>query len=306
LQQYEPRLTAALSDSRILKRLAHLPLTIRLAILTVPPLMVIAILGFVHLSGYYSEYRQLSRVRDLVVLANQFSAIGGSITDETNAGMWELIFTKVNHSEARYDDNLRLFETAVAKTEGLLADAKARWAKIDREGLDPITAARIEESFQKAEGLKLWRRTVVSRGEDIDPSIVHNPFYADKLKRNLEQMPERAREQALWDFVKEKTYTELSEHFGMALLFTSRVTSDGEMARHIIFESELLKYQLTSERENSLIYYFIKDGARPKGLQPDDIAWLRSLWDREKILYDNLLVLATDDERQFLDARIDI
>jgi methyl-accepting chemotaxis protein len=289
-----------------LKRLTHLPLTIRLAILTVPPLVVIAILGFVHLSGYYSEYRQLSRVRDLVVLANQFSAIGGSITDETNAGMWELIFTKVNHSEARYEDNLRLFETAVAKTEGLLADAKARWAKIDREGLDPITAARIEESFQKAEGLKLWRRTVVSRGEDIDPSIANNPFYADKLKRNLEQMPERAREQALWDFVKEKAYTELSEHFGMALLFTSRVTSDGEMARHIIFESELLKYQLTSERENSLIYYFIKDGARPKGLQPDDIAWLRSLWDREKILYDNILVLATDEERQFLDARIDI
>ena len=293
----------------MLKKLTHLPLTIRLAILTVPPLMVIAVLGFVHLSGYYSEYRQLSRVRDLVVLANQFSAIGGSITDETNAGMWELIFTKVNHSEARYNDNLRLFDAAVAKTEGLLADAKVRWAKIDREGLDPVTAARIEESFQKAEGLKLWRRTVVSRGEDIDSSITNNPFYADKLKRNLEQMPERARRTGLVGLrQRKKAYTELSEHFGMALLFTSRVTSDGEMARHIVFQSELLKYHLTSERENSLIYYFIKDLRPAQGLAAGrHPRWLRSLlWDREKILYDNLLVLATDEERQFLDARIDL
>lgn len=290
----------------MLKRLTRLPLTIQLAILTVPPLLVIAVLGFIHLSGYYRDYRQLSRVRDLVVLANQFSAIGSAVTDETNAGMWELIFTKINHTEAKYNDNLRLFEASVAKTEALLADAKERWAKIDRDGLDTVTAARIEESFQRAEGLKIWRRTVASRAEDIDPSILNNPFYADKLHRNLDQMPEKAREQAVWDFVKEKAYTELSEHFGLALLFTSRVTSDGEVARHIIMQSELLKYQLTSERENSLIYYFIRQGSRPKGLQPDDTAWLRSLWDREKILYENILALATPDERKFLDARIDL
>ena len=286
------------------KRLTHLPLTIQLAILTIPPLLVIATLGFALLSGQYREYRQLSRVRDLVRLANQFSAIGSAITNETNAGMWELIFTKVNHTEAKFQDNLKLFEASVAKTEKQLAEAKARWANIDREGLDPVTADRIEESFHRADGLAVWRRTVTSRGEDIDPIITNNPFYADKLKRNLEQMPARAREQALWDFVKEKAYTELSEHIGLALLFTSRVTNDGEMARHIIFQSELLKYQLTSERENSLIYYFIRQGSRPKGLQPDDTAWLRSLWDREKILYENILVLATAEERNFVEARI--
>ena len=286
------------------KRLTRLPLTIQLAILTIPPLLVIAMLGFALLSGQYREYRQLSRVRDLVRLANQFSAVGSAVTDETNAGMWELIFTKVNHTEAKFQDNLKLFETSVAKTEKLLAEAKARWANIDREGLDPVTFARIEESFHRAEGLAVWRRTVTSRGEDVDPSIANNPYYADKLKRNLEQMPDRAREQALWDFVKEKAYTELSEHIGLALLFTSRVTNDGEMARHIIFQSELLKYLLTSERENSLIYYFIRQGSRPKGLQPDDTAWLRSLWDREKILYENILVLATAEERNFVEARI--
>ena len=220
--------------------------------------------------------------------------------------MWELIFTKINHSEAKYNDNLRLFETAVAKTEELLADAKVRWGKSDRDGLDPVTVARIEESFQRAEGLKLWRRVVISRAEDLDPSMANDRYFPDKLRSNLVQLPERAREQAVWDFIKEKAYTELSEHFGMALLFTSRVTTDAEIARHIIFQSELLKYQLTSERENSLIYYFIKEGARPKGLQPDDIAWLRSLWDRQKILYDNIRVLATDEDRKFIDARIDL
>ena len=290
----------------MLKRLAQLPLTFQLALLTVPPLVVIAILGFIFLSGYNRDYRQLSRVRDLVVLANQFSAIGGSITDETNAGMWELIFTKINHSEKKYDDNLRLFGTAVAKTEDLLADAKKRWEKIDRDGLDPVTIARIEESFHRAEGLKIWRRAVVSRSEDVDPTITNTPFYAEKMRRNLEQLPDRAREQAVWDFIKEKAYTELSEHFGMALLFTSRVTDDGEMARHIVFASELLQYHLISERENSLIFFFIKEGSRPKGLLPEDTAWLRSLWDREKILYDNLLVLASEDERRFIDERIDL
>jgi methyl-accepting chemotaxis protein len=290
----------------MLKRLAHLPLTIQLAILTVPPLFVIAVLGFVHLSGNYRDYRQLSRVRDLVVLANQFSAIGGAINEETNAGMWELIFTKVNRTEAKYQDNLRLFETAVAKTEQLLTGAKGMWGKIDHEELDPVTVARIEESFRRAEALKIWRRAVVSRTEDLDATIVNDPFFADKLKRNHVQMPDRAREQAVWDYIKEKAYTELSEHFGLALLFTSRVTGDGEMARHIIFQSELLKYQLTSERENSLIYYFIREGSRPKGLQPDDTAWLRSLWDRQKILYENIQTLATADERRFLEARIDL
>ena len=70
----------------MLKRLTHWPLTVQLALLTLPPLLVIAVLGFMRLSGYYDDYRQLSRVRDLVVLAKQFSAIGGAITDETNVG----------------------------------------------------------------------------------------------------------------------------------------------------------------------------------------------------------------------------
>ncbi len=290
----------------MLKRLTQLPLTIQLAILTLPPLLVIATLGFITLSGHYREYRQLSRVRDLVVLANQFSAIGGSINNETNAGMWDLIFTKLNHNEAKYQENVALFEDAAGKTETLINSAKDLWAKIDRAGLDPVTITRIEESFKRAENLKIWRRVVQAKAENIDPSITNDPFYADKLKRNLEQQPERAREQALWDYTKEKAYTELSEHFGLALLFTSRVTNDGEMARHIIFQSELLKYQLTSERENSLIYYFIREGSRPKGLQPDDTAWLRSLWDREKILYDNILTLANEEERRLIDARIDL
>lgn len=290
----------------MLKRISQLPLTLRLAILTVPPLLVIAILGFIHLSGYYRDYRQLSRVRDLVVLANQFSAIGSAVNDETNASMWDLIFTKINHAEAKYNDSLQLFEAAVSKTDALLVGAKERWAKIDRENLDAATVARIEDSFQLAEGLKVWRRVVRSQGEDVDPSITRDPFYLGKLTRNLVELPGRAREQAVWDFIKEKAYTGLSEHFGMVLLFTSRVTSDADFARRIIFQSELLKYHLLSERENSLIFYFIKEGARPNGLQPDDTAWLRSLWDRQKTIYDNLLVLATAEERRFIDGRIDL
>jgi len=287
-------------------RLTRLPLNLQLLLLAVPPLLVVALLACTILVGNYREYRQLSRVRGLVTLANQFSAIGADLTAETNTSMWDLIFTKINHAEAKYDERVRSFEQAASITDGKLVAARAAWGLIDRDGLDPVVIGQIEEGFKRAEALKVWRKAVVSRGEDIDSSITTDPLYLNRLRRCEVILPDRAREQALWDYVKERAYTGLAEFFGSMLLYTSRATTDAELARSIVMQSELLRFQLTAEREDSLVNYFIKEGARPKGLQSDDSAWLRSLWDRQRIINDNVLVLADAFERRMVESALTI
>jgi methyl-accepting chemotaxis protein len=290
----------------MLKRLARLPLNLQLLLLAVPPLIVVACLACAILVGNYREYRQLSRVRGLVDLANQFSTIGADLTAETNTGMWDMIFVKINHAESKYDELVRAFNQAAAVTDGKLATARNAWAQIDRDGLDPVVIAQIEAGFKRADNLKLWRRAVTSRGEDVDTSITTDSLYLSRLSRCQVILPDRAREQALWDFTKERAYTGLAEFFGSMLLFTSRATADAELSRSIVMQSELLRFQLTAEREDSLVNYFIKEGARPKGLQSDDSAWLRSLWDRQRIIFDNVLVLADADERRTVESALTI
>ena len=290
----------------MLRQLSRLPLNLQLLILAVPPMVTILCLACVFLVGNYRDYRQLSRVRGLVDLANQFSAIGADLTAETNTNMWDLIFTKINHAESLVSERVGNFERAAAVSDAKLATAAAAWSKIDRDGLDPVVVARIEEGFRRAAALKIWRRAVVSLGEELDASITGDAAYATFLRRNLIKMPDRARQQAVWDYIKEQAYTGLVEFFGSMLLYTSRATTDAELARSIVMQSELLRFQVTAERENSLVNYFIKEGARPNGLERDDSAWLRSLVDRQKIIYEIVTVLADADERRAAEANFTI
>ena len=286
----------------MLRQLTRLPLNVQMLLLAVPPLVVMAALALVLLLRDYREYRELARVRGLVDLANQFSSIGTDLTAETNTSMWDLIFTRINHAEAQSAERVRNFEQAAAVTESKLTIARKAWAQIDRRGLDPVVIAHIEEGFKRAESLKVWRRAVVTKGEDTDRAITEDPVYLEYLHRHAVNLPGREKEQALWDFIKERSYTELVEFFGSMMLYTSRATTDAELARSIVMQSELLRYQITAEREDSLINYFIKEGSRPNGLQADDRAWLRSLWDRQRIILDNVLVLADGEARRIVEA----
>ncbi|OIR09287.1 methyl-accepting chemotaxis protein III [mine drainage metagenome] len=290
----------------MIKRLTQLPLRTQLAILTIPSFVVIVALASVFIARTYRDYRQLSRVRDLVTLANKFSAIGGSLEQETNAGMWDVLFTHVNHTEAKLPDSLKLYTTAAARTDAMLDEARAQWARVDKVGLDPVTRAKIEDAFAQATQLKLWRAAVTSVGKDLDPSITDDPYYQAQLARYKPALPDRYLEQTLWDYIKEKAYTGLVESFNSTLMVTARATDDAELARSIILQAELLTFQATSERECTLTYYYIKPGACPNGLQGDELAWLRSLWDREQQAYDNAWALATDDERAIMKRDLSI
>ena len=281
----------------MIKRLTQLPLRTQLAVLTIPSFLVIVIFASIFIVRTNRDYRQLSRVRDLVTLANQFSAIGGSLEQETNAGMWDILFTPVNHTEAKLKDSLKLYTAAAAKTDAMLAKARAEWTRVDKEGLDPVTRAKIENAFTLATQLKVWRTAVTSVGKDLDPSITDDTYYQAQLQRYKAALPDRYLEQTLWDFMKEKAYTGLVESFNATLMYTARATSDAELARSIVLQAELLTFQATSERECTLTYYYIREGSCPNGLQGDELAWLRSLWDREQQAYDNAWALATNDER---------
>lgn len=290
----------------LLRRLQSSRVDLQLAVFAIPPFLLVLVLGYICLSRYARDYRELSQVRDVVGLANQFSALSGSLTVETNAKMWELIFTRVNHTEAEYDNNVRAFQQSAEKSDALLAQARAAWAGVDRRGLDAGLVERINQAFARAERIPALRRVVISKGEELDASMSDDPEFRTRLQHNREMVGDRAREQTIWEFVKDRNYTEISAVLNDVLLFTARASTDGEIRREIFFESELLNHQIVAERENALINYFIKPGSRPKGLQPDDVAWLQSLWDRQKMLEATLRTLADPVELQLLDEKIDV
>lgn len=289
-----------------LRRWESLRVDVQMAALAVPPLVLALILSVGLVNRYLSDYRQLSQVRGLVALANQFSEISGSLTEETNARMWELIFTPLNGTEAQLGRNQQDFAAAAAKTDRLVAQARAAWSQMDHAGQDPTLTERIVAAFAALDRVPSLRTLVTSEGADMDPEIANDPWFTARLQHNAASMGNRTRAQTIWEYVKDHRYTDLSAQLNAVLLFTARASDDGEIRREIFFQSELLEHQLVAERENALTNYFIKAGARPQGLQSDDFAWLQSLWDRETLLEANLGMLADPFERELLRSRLDI
>jgi methyl-accepting chemotaxis protein len=279
---------------------------VQLALFAIPPVLLVAALASVCLIRYNNDYRELSRVRDLVGLANRFSAISGSLTDETNAQMWPLIFTQLNHAAAQFDDNVRTFATSVRKTDGQVADARAVWGGLNHAKLDPVLVGRIDSVFAALDRVPVLRSAVTAKGDALDPSIQNDAWFSDRLQHNGAGMGDRARAQTIWEFVKDHSYADICAQLNDVLLVTMRASNDGEIRREIFFQSELLNHQIVAERENALTNYFIKEGSRPSGLQVDDLAWLQSLWDREAMLESTLRALADPSELDLLKRQLEI
>jgi methyl-accepting chemotaxis protein len=281
-------------------------LDLQLAAFVVVPLALVMALSYVCLSRYVGDYRELSQVRDLVSLANRLSAISGKLTDETNAKMWELIFTHVNHTEAQVSSNLAEFNAAASATDALITEARASWRGMDHSVVPPAVAQHIDAAFAQLDGVPVLRDAVRSAGGPLGPAVEGNAWYRDRLAQIAEKVGDRAPQQALWEYIKDHTYTEISAELNRVLLYTAQASTDGETRREIFFQSELLNHQIASEREDALINWFIKPGSRPNGLQTDDYAWVTSLWDREKLLETNLRILADPFELDLINGKLDI
>ena len=291
-------------------RLPHLSsLKPRLALHTVLPCLAIALMSWVLFAGHYRSYRHLVRVRSVVDLSNRFSEIGEQLQAETNASMFGLIFAKATHDEARRALYERNYRDAIRKTDAMLVEARDLWGRIDKENLDPITRQRIDEGFQRALKLGAWRQVVLNADGPLPGFVTKDPYYEARLREhqiNLATTPERIRPQALWDLLKERDYGGLTDYFGNLMLYAARVSEDAGLARRIALQAELLRLQTLADREDSLIYYFVDQGSRPHGLQPDDIGWLRSLWDAQRTAYANAWSLASEAERKVIGRRIAI
>ena len=279
------------------KRLAALDLSFQLAIVTIPPFLLLGIFASVYLTGFWKNYQEFVRVREIFVLASQFAAVGESLQNETNSKMWFLLFIDQNHEQGKRDAYLKEFNATASQTDTLLAAAQARWHAIEHEALDVITRERIEEGFLRAENLRIWRRAVTSCGSEVDAAITNDPFYILMGARNVRKAPARMREQTLWDFLKERAYSDLSNYLASLIIYSSREPKDGQIARAIILQAELLRYEIVMEREDALLHYFIEEGSRPHGLDTEDVAWLRSLADRQSSTYDRIWAVATAQER---------
>lgn len=288
------------------RRIARLPLNLQLLLLVLPPLGLAIGLAGLTLVKSYRDFWELSRMRALVSLANQFAEIGPDVIKETSSGMWPLLFTPFTHENDKVPERIRDFEAAAAITDRKIEIARTAWSQISRRGLDPVVIARMDEGFKRAEELKIWRKCVASLGKEPDSSITADPRYLKLLRHYQLTIADRASEQALWDHLKENGFAALADFFGSMLSYTSRAAADSKLARSIVLQSELMRYQLTAQRENSLICYFIQEGARPHGLLAEDRAWMRSLVDRQLLIFENARVLADLEELQIVEEGLSI
>lgn len=294
------------SRAGFLKRFEAIRIDLQLALFAVPLLLLVLVLSYAYLSRFVTDYRELSRVRDLVALANRFSEISGSLNSETGSGMWNLLFTAVNHTESEVETKLGEFNAAAAKTDALIAQARAAWKQIDQQGMDPTLTEGMNQVFGLTERIPSLRRVVTSLGQDTDALMTDGAEFRERLEHNKETMGGRGRAQTLWEFMNDRNYAQISMVLSEVLLLTARASTHGDIRREIFFQSELLRHQVVAEREKGLIMYFATPGSRPKGLQADDVAWLRSIWDREKMLESNLRSLADPYELKLLSQELDI
>lgn len=285
-------------------RLHRLPLDKQLAILTVPPLMLIVGLGYAVLSDSFGRYQQLSQARDVVDVVNQFSAIGDSLDAETESKMWDYLFVPVNHTEASAGQFLEEYTAATGQTDALLAKAREDWARLRNRDIDPVTTARINEGFERASAIPDWRRIILSQGRELSAEVENNPAFSDRLRRYQTDVPDRALEQAVWDFLREEAYTKLSDYYTTTQLFASRATPNSKLTRDIVFMSDLVRFKILAQQEGSVLNWLIRPGNRPNGITADEMARLRSFEDRQKAILEKMWAVADVRQRQILETTV--
>lgn len=287
-------------------RLLRLPLDKQLAILTVPPLLLVAGLGYAVLSGSYRQYRQLSEARDIVEMANRFSAIGDSLDSETESKMWDYLFVPVNHTESSARQFLEEYITATKRTDLLLAEARKNWVLLKDRDVDTVTAARINEGFERAAAIPGWRGIILSQGRELPADVRNDPAFSELLQRYRREIPERALQQAVWDYLRNGSYTELSDYYSTTLLFASRAMPDSKLTRDIVLLSDLVRYKVLAQQEGSVLNWLVQPGNRPDGITANEAAMLRSYADRQEAISQKMWAVADNEQRRILRTKADI
>src|SRR5690606_23758617 len=114
--------------------------------------------------------------------------------------MWEMLFVRVNGTEAQFPSHRQQFDTAVQHTDALIAGVRQRWEELKDLRIDPVTATRIDEGLERVKAVTGWRDVVRSSGRTPLPEMTSSRYYTDRLERYKREVPERALEQATFDY----------------------------------------------------------------------------------------------------------
>jgi len=285
-----------------------LSLKARFTAFVIATLIILGALGGVLLHSYWTNYANLRQSRQFAQLAVLFSELGEAAQAETRGAMFELLFAEEQPPSVAVRILRSTYDELATFTDEKLRQAQERWTTMDKGDIDALTIRQVNDCFESARILSLWRGVVRSEGREVPDLIAKSEKFMSRVAHHLElgMTPRRARCQALWDLSKDGSYVEFSERVGTIMLYLSRDTKDAAISREISLHSEMLRYQVLSERENGLIAYLISKGARPRGLLSDDIGWLRSLWDRESSGYMSIWSLASEDLRPEIRQRLEV
>ncbi|MCC5025605.1 MAG: hypothetical protein J6386_23755 [Candidatus Synoicihabitans palmerolidicus] len=249
----------------------------QLAVLALPPLMIlVAVLG-TDARRAYLDYRNIEELEKLVELADRFSMVSVALASETDAGMWDMIFAGRENTSDSFDAHRMEFAAAVEVTDWLLAEAREQWELVDPMVVDPETVDWIEQTLADAEALSEWRRVAMARGGGGPETIAKDPYFVSQLVKIQRDTPEQGREQALWDFFKEHAYGRMRVPFNRLLPLTARETVEAELSRRIVVLAQLVEHEAAAKRECELMEYYLQAGTRPNGLYPSEWMWLREL-----------------------------
>lgn len=293
---------ATVSCPRMLNRFTRFSLNIQLAILLAPPIVAIAVIAAVIFIQQYKGYQNVRAMRATVALATKFAEVGQLVSREAGGELYHVLYNLNENAaeEAQFEAQL---DPVIAKTDAALADARAMWAKIDHAVVDPFLAGKIEQAFAHTGSLKGWRRAVYSHGHDIDPNIANEPRF--KAQVVAPQNDEKtAMQSAIWQSLKDWGYAEMTTEYCTLLQFTAGTTKDGDLARIINVQALLLRYQLESAAEDGLMYWFIQEGAKPKGIRAEEFARLNRYWSSQELLYDSAWAIASPEERVLIEKDI--
>lgn len=283
----------------MLKRRVHLPLHIQLAILLVPPIAAIAVIAAAIFVQQSETYKRVKHMSATVELATKFAEVGQLVSREAGGELYSVLHHLNGDAkeEAFLDD---AFKKVSDNTDTALAEARLMWSRIDHATVDRFLTAKIEQAFAHAEALKVWRRAVYSHAQDIDPIISNDPRFREKVATKTEG-DKKFWQDAIWQSVKDWGYADMTTEFGTLLQFTASMTKDGDLARIINVQALVLRNQLESAAEDSMMYWYIQEGAKPKGLYPEELANLRERWVAQRLLYSNAWAIASPAERLILE-----
>ena len=129
-------------------------------------------LGAYRIYEDYKHYDEVQNLTQLVDLTEDFGRLGNSVLAESEAGMWDVIFSEPNSDG--WNNGRKYLQEAIEKTETLRREATASWAAFDHDALSSYTVERIDEVLQDLERVDKWRAMVLTE-KGIPPvlSLIH-------------------------------------------------------------------------------------------------------------------------------------